>query len=159
MAARVTVITVGRTAAGPLRTLDEDYGERIAQFVPFARRTVRPSRARNAAARRREETNALLDAVPGGATIVVLDAGGRLFNAVSFGRALSSWSTGDGLAFLVGGPDGIDASALEQKTSGRPVERLALGPMTLPHELALVVLLEQIYRALAAARNHPYARH
>jgi len=159
MAARVTVVTVGRPAAGPWRALAEDYGARIASFVPFSRRVVRPSRARGAPARRREETRALIDAVPARARIVALDAGGRPFDTPAFGRAVASWIAGDGLAFLVGGPDGIDGDSLAEAAGARPVDRLALGPMTLSHDLALIVLLEQVYRALAGARNHPYARH
>ena len=57
------------------------------------------------------------------------------------------------LAFLIGGPDGHGEAALAQCH-----EQLSLGPMTLPHGLARVVLLEQIYRAITILSGHPYHR-
>ena len=55
------------------------------------------------------------------------------------------------MAFVIGGSVGLDAPVL-----ARADERLSLGPMTLPHNLARVVLLEQIYRAFRISRGEPY---
>ncbi|RMF75737.1 MAG: 23S rRNA (pseudouridine(1915)-N(3))-methyltransferase RlmH [Acidobacteria bacterium] len=150
------VLTVGRAPRGPWREIQDDYAGRIARHVRLERRAVRPSRARSAAVRRREETRALLAAVPERATRVAFDATGTAVDSPRFARRLADWLTGRGAALIVGGPDGLDREELE---AAGPVEVVSLGRVTLPHELALVVVLEQVYRALAAAENHPYGRH
>lgn len=61
--------------------------------------------------------------------------------------------TGRDLVFLVGGAEGFPAS-----WEDRPAQQISLTPLTLPHELARVILAEQIYRALAILRGHPYPR-
>lgn len=57
------------------------------------------------------------------------------------------------LAFWVGGADGLDPGLVADAD-----ETLSLGPLTMPHQLARVVLAEQLYRALCIMRGHPYAR-
>lgn len=149
---RLTVLTVGRTRRGPLADLERDYLQRIERFAPIARADVPASRAGTRDGRRRAEAFALAAKLSG--TTVALDAGGRALSSDAFRAALESWRARGEVVFVLGGPDGLDDALL-----GTARERLSLGPMTLPHELALVVLLEQIYRALAAGANHPYARH
>ncbi len=154
----VTVVTVGRTGSGPLRELRHDYATRIGRMATVVVGQVRPSRARSPIVRRREETTALVRELPKRGRVVALDARGKSLDSEAFRGQLERWSAGDGVTFLVGGPDGLDDHVL-RCVLGDGFDRLSLGPMTLPHELALVVLLEQIYRALAAGRNHPYSRH
>ena len=57
------------------------------------------------------------------------------------------------VAFLLGGAAGLDPALVAECE-----ERVSLGPLTMPHQLARVVLAEQLYRALCIARGHPYAR-
>jgi 23S rRNA (pseudouridine1915-N3)-methyltransferase len=59
----------------------------------------------------------------------------------------------DGAAFLVGGADGLSAKAM-----AKAAKALSLGPLTLPHGLARIVLAEQIYRAATILAGHPYHR-
>lgn len=89
-----------------------------------------------------------------GTRVVALDEEGRSMDSEGFARHLQQLlAAHPGLAFLVGGadgwPDGLD---------DRIHERLSLSPMTLPHRLARVVLVEQIYRALSIAHGEPYHR-
>ena len=58
------------------------------------------------------------------------------------------------MTLVIGGPDGLSGELRE-----RAREKVSLGDMTLPHDLALVVLLEQLYRALLHDSGHPYSRH
>jgi 23S rRNA (pseudouridine1915-N3)-methyltransferase len=60
---------------------------------------------------------------------------------------------GKDLAFLIGGPDGLAAAALE-----RADQHWSLGPATLPHTLVRIVVAEQLYRAVSQLGNHPYHR-
>jgi len=88
--------------------------------------------------------------LPRGAVIVLLDAGGRQLDSVAFARWLEGHRQGArDVCFVVGGPYGI---ALEARVD----HRLSLGPMTLPHQLARVVLLEQLYRGHKILAGEPY---
>ncbi|MGB4594070.1 MAG: 23S rRNA (pseudouridine(1915)-N(3))-methyltransferase RlmH [Coriobacteriia bacterium] len=104
---------------------------------------------------RRTEAEALERLVPAGARLIALDAGGRQFSSEGFSQHLAEiMHSGQGaVAFIVGGSAGIDPQLL-----ARADERMSLGPMTLPHQLARVVLLEQVYRAFRIMRNEPYHR-
>lgn len=154
MAAWLQLITVGRPRRGPWHELERTYLERIGRYARYERHGVRPSRRGSAAERRREEAAAVERRLRGGLTVAALDAGGESVDSEEFGRRLRRWRDSGGLALLVGGPDGHAPELLS-----RADVRLSLGPMTLPHELAFVTLLEQVYRALAAEKGHPYARH
>jgi 23S rRNA (pseudouridine1915-N3)-methyltransferase len=80
---------------------------------------------------------------------VLLDAGGRTYDSKAFARWLEERRmAGRDVCFVIGGPYGV---ALE-----RCDERLSFGPMTLPHQLARVVLLEQLYRAHKILAREPY---
>jgi 23S rRNA (pseudouridine1915-N3)-methyltransferase len=87
--------------------------------------------------------------IPDRAFTVLLSAEGREFDSVEF----SGWieerrQSGQDLCFIVGGPRGIDLEGCDMK--------LSLGRMTLPHQLARVVLLEQLYRANKIIAGEPY---
>jgi 23S rRNA (pseudouridine1915-N3)-methyltransferase len=87
-------------------------------------------------------------ALPRGARLVALDEHGSDLTTHQFSRLL-----GVETAFVIGGPDGLDASIREQAEV-----LLRLSSMTLPHALAQVVLLEQLYRAASLLTGHPYHR-
>jgi 23S rRNA (pseudouridine1915-N3)-methyltransferase len=81
--------------------------------------------------------------------VVLLNSEGTAFDSVGFSRWLEERRRdGRDLTFVVGGPYGLDLERADL--------RLSLGPMTLPHQLARVVLLEQLYRAHKILANEPY---
>ncbi|MHB1340811.1 MAG: 23S rRNA (pseudouridine(1915)-N(3))-methyltransferase RlmH [Coriobacteriia bacterium] len=104
---------------------------------------------------RRIEAEVLERAIPAGAYVIALDGRGAQHSSEAFsGRLAEIMHSGQPtVVFVVGGSAGIDAALLS-----RADERLSLGPMTLPHQLARVVLLEQVYRAFRIMRNEPYHR-
>ena len=87
-------------------------------------------------------------AIPKGARIVALDERGKDLTTVQFAELLKSET-----AFVIGGADGLDA-----ETKAQAAMLLRLSSLTLPHALAQVVLLEQIYRAATLLTGHPYHR-
>jgi len=87
-------------------------------------------------------------ALPKGARIVALDERGEDFTTAQF-SALLSFET----AFVIGGPDGLDEGIKRQSAL-----LLRVSSLTLPHALAQVVLLEQLYRAATLLIGHPYHR-
>jgi 23S rRNA (pseudouridine1915-N3)-methyltransferase len=95
-----------------------------------------------------------VDKVPRGARIVALDEGGEALSSAQFAAALAGWAGAQAAtAFVVGGPDGLDA-----QTRQGAERLLRLSSLTLPHALAQVVLAEQLYRAATRLTGHPYHR-
>ncbi|MCU0224134.1 MAG: 23S rRNA (pseudouridine(1915)-N(3))-methyltransferase RlmH [Acidobacteria bacterium] len=152
--AALVVAAVGRTRRGPYLELEEDYLARIARLAPVRRAAVAQSRRASAGERRREEGAALAALAPARGTLVALDSRGKSLSSAELARRLARWRERGETVFAVGGPDGLDETLIQAADF-----TLAFGPLTLPHELALVVLLEQLYRALSDAAGHPYGRH
>lgn len=88
-----------------------------------------------------------------GAFKVLLDPAGRSMDSAKFVQVFDQERGDRDLVFIIGGADGLPAEWRD-----RADLLLALSPMTMPHELARVVLAEQIYRALTTLRGHPYPR-
>jgi 23S rRNA (pseudouridine1915-N3)-methyltransferase len=91
-------------------------------------------------------------AIPDDARVVALTRQGTMPASRDFARRLGHWQERAlDIAFVVGGANGLDRSVIE-----RSEEQLSLSPMTLPHEVARLVLLEQIYRGHTILRGEPY---
>ena len=89
-----------------------------------------------------------------GHRMVALDERGTMFTTAQFADRLSKWQReGDDLAFVIGSADGL-ADAVKAAA----VATLALSAMTLPHALARIILVEQLYRAHSLMTGHPYHR-
>ena len=154
---------IGIAAPGKLKhpgaiAYADDFMARIERIVPVHRVAVRAPRRQRSGfdpQARNAEAQALLRAIPGGSVIAALDVQGRPFDSQSFLLwlvGLIESGTRD-LVFVIGGPDGLDPSVVEASNY-----RVSLGPMTFPHDLAEVVLLEQVYRALTRWKGFPYHR-
>ncbi len=139
-----------------MRALAEDYAERIAKFGDFAveeipeakRRVRRDSKKLSAAEARMLER--LRDS-----TKIFVDPQGSEWTSQEFALWLGKQGVRGTreLAFVVGGPDGFSSAFREEADL-----RLSLSRMTLTHEWARVLLLEQIYRGFTILRGFPYAR-
>lgn len=131
-----------------------EYERRIAERVAFRVDEVASEPLQHGRDQvHRREGERIAERVVDGAWIVALTPVGR---APRSSEALSDWLTARlevprPTSFLIGGAAGLAPDVLS-----RADERLSLGPLTLPHQLARVVLAEQLYRALAIAAGHPY---
>jgi 23S rRNA (pseudouridine1915-N3)-methyltransferase len=86
--------------------------------------------------------------------VVILDVIGKEFSSEEFAGRLQDWQAdGRDLAFVIGGPDGVSRACLD-----RADLRWSLSKLTLPHGLARVLFVEQLYRAWSLAAGHPYHR-
>jgi 23S rRNA (pseudouridine1915-N3)-methyltransferase len=151
---RVLVLAVGRPDRGRFGPVFDEYAERVRRFgVTFEASCVAEVRAggrfSDAHVREREARN-LRDALPERCSVIALSPDGRSLTTDAFARLFEQWSH-PLAAFVVGGPLGLDPAF--RKTADSV---LSLSPMTLPHELARVVLAEQIYRAVTILRGVPY---
>ncbi|HPG88104.1 MAG TPA: 23S rRNA (pseudouridine(1915)-N(3))-methyltransferase RlmH [Hyphomicrobium sp.] len=113
------------------------------------------SRAESVIARKADESVRLLKAVNTASIRIALDESGRSLSSDAFAKILSKHADGGAkaCAFLIGGPDGHGAESLASADL-----KLSLGAMTLPHGLARIVLIEQLYRAATILTGHPYHR-
>lgn len=158
---RIVIAAIGKMRAGPERELAERYLERSLAagkqvgLTPVEIRELPESRAGNPETRLREEGEALLAALPEGAKFILLDERGKSMPSAGFARTLATYRDGGtgALAFLIGGPDGL-APALRDRAQFV----LGFSAMTWPHQLARIMLLEQIYRAITILSGHPYHR-
>ncbi|MBF0342445.1 MAG: 23S rRNA (pseudouridine(1915)-N(3))-methyltransferase RlmH [Magnetococcales bacterium] len=155
---RITLLAVGRVMPHPIRELVEEYRERLHHFLPTRVEWVaEEKRDKGVTARQALEREAqrLQARLPAGALLVALDTSGRMFSSPDLARQMDHWmqSGHAEMIFIIGGPDGLDTSILSQATF-----TLSFGPMTFPHMLARVMLLEQLYRAMTLLRGVPYHR-
>jgi 23S rRNA (pseudouridine1915-N3)-methyltransferase len=153
----ITIAAVGKLKAGPERDLYDRYVERASGAgrslgLTFATREFSESRAATAPARKNQEAESILDV---GGVIVALDEGGKTLDSRAFADRIAKWRDDGtpGLVFAIGGPDG-HGPALLQKSAFR----LAFGTMTWPHQLARIMLAEQLYRTVTILSGHPYHR-
>lgn len=153
---RIDVICVGKLKERHWREAADEYLKRLG---PYARLVVTevPDRdvTRDEARALQEEGAGIIRAIPEGAVVAVLEVGGHARSS----EGLAGWLEALGcagashVAFVLGGAAGLDPAVLD-----RADERISLGPLTLPHQLARVVLLEQLYRAFRIIRGEPYHR-
>ncbi len=132
------------------------YLNRIKHFFPVEVTEVSPKRGRqgsNDVAMMRDQSARLLASIPDRGYTVVLDERGQLLDSLKFAKWLERLTidSPNGVTFVVGGDAGFDDSVRR-----RADQLLSLSMMTLPHVLARVVLVEQIYRACTLMRNIPY---
>lgn len=157
---RLSLIAVGRLKEGPERDLVDRYRARadaLGRHLGFAALDlveIAESRARREADRRAEEAGLLLSKAGGGALIALDERGGSL-TSIDLAAQISAWRDAgrDGLAWIVGGPDGLGGAVRD-----RADRLLSFGALTLPHQLVRVLVAEQIYRTLTILAGHPYHR-
>lgn len=150
------VVWVGSTSDIEFRDAVDRYLGRIRHFFPIEVIEVKPERGRRKRSDAevvRAESERLLEAVPQRGRLVVLDERGKQLDSLKFAGWLETETNHNphGISFVLGGDLGLDDTV---RSRGDMV--LGLGPMTLPHELARVILLEQIYRACTVMRNVRY---
>ena len=100
-----------------------------------------------------KEAQAILSALPEKTPVILLDIKGKPTSSEAFSQKLDNWALSgkSHLVFIIGGSDGVT-----EEVKKRASERMSFGPITLPHNLARVVFLEQLYRACKISRHEPY---
>lgn len=138
---RIFVYYLGRPRDPHANALAEEFIKRSRRWAPIEMREVDPRRAESWSK-------------PAGATRIALDPAGKLLDSAAFLELIrEAEQSGRDLVFLVGGAEGLPR---DWRDAAQML--LSLTPLTLPHELARAILAEQIYRALATLRGHPYPR-
>lgn len=157
---KITILCVGKLKEKFYAEAVAEYAKRLSRYckleimeLPEERLPEDPSSAQIAAALEKEAAN-LRSKLPASAFVVALCVEGKLRSSEDLARMLAD-SAGRGqsqVVFLIGGSFGLDPSV-----KALAAERLSMSPMTFPHHLARVMLLEQVYRAYqinAGTRYH-----
>ena len=157
---RITIICVGKLKERFYTEAAAEYQKRLQRHckleileLPEQRLPEDPSPAQIEQALRRE-AEAIRGKLPAGAVLIALCIEGQTMSSEALAERMGRWAGGGGshLVFLIGGSVGLHASLKEQAAL-----RLSMSPMTFPHHLARVMLLEQIYRSyqiLEGSRYH-----
>jgi 23S rRNA (pseudouridine1915-N3)-methyltransferase len=149
------VATVGAPRDPALAAVIRDYETRAARYWPLEWREARAEQARGAstATVQAKEGERLLALAPKGALIVACDVNGASMTSEAFAAWLQREreSAARDVVFLIGG-----AFGLSEAVRSAAQQKLSLAPWTLPHELARLVLAEQLYRAGTIQRGEPY---
>ncbi|GAB2185321.1 23S rRNA (pseudouridine(1915)-N(3))-methyltransferase RlmH [Roseibium sp. LAB1] len=158
---RFTLFCIGKMKAGADKELFDRYIDRARKsgrglgITEVSLTEMPESRAQRADDRKTEEARGIVAALNAGARLVVLDENGKNLTSPAFSRKLEDWKD-EGVpdvVFAIGGADGHG-----QEVLGRADLKLALGAMTWPHQIARILLAEQIYRAMTIQSGHPYHR-
>jgi 23S rRNA (pseudouridine1915-N3)-methyltransferase len=158
---RLLIAAVGKLKQGPERELFAHYlgraeaAGRKLHLAPLDVVEIAEAKGATPQARMEAEARSLLAKRPATHKLICLDRGGTQLGSEDFAQILARYrDTGaQGVAFFIGGADGLGLSA-----SFKADLMLSLGAMTLPHGLARIVLAEQIYRAMTLLSGHPYHR-
>ena len=148
----IEIVAVGKLRPY-YRHAADDYIRRLRRYAHVREQEVREaSRAPNTAVQRAEEAARLEVKIPDRTTVVALAREGVGWSSRELAHQLETWLLqGRPLAFVIGGSSGLNSSVIARASA-----RWSLGPLTFPHELARVILCEQLYRAFTILRGEPY---
>jgi 23S rRNA (pseudouridine1915-N3)-methyltransferase len=150
----VRLLSVGKDRSGLYEPAVQEYAKRLAHYTRFelielpeaSGKKIKPGEAKTA------EAEAILSKRKPQDWLVALDERGQLMDSVELSRFVAKAQTGaKDLLFIIGGDEGLDESVRSAANL-----TLSLSKMTLPHRLARVVLVEQIYRAYTILKGEPY---
>lgn len=154
---KLTLIAVGHKMPDWIAAGVDDYTRRMPPDLPMKLIEIKPGHrvaGEDGEKARKLEAERIFSALPAGSLPVALDERGTQATTRELADWLAGWmNEGISPAFIIGGADGLDASV---KT--RASRLLGLSRLTLPHALARVLLVEQVYRATCILKNHPYHR-
>ena len=153
---RLTIVAVGLKAPDWAQTAYDDYAKRFPPEIKLELKAVKtePRASKTLDTLLLAEKLRIEAAIPRGTHVVALDERGTHVTTVALADRLTAWQlSGNDVAIVIGGPDGLDAGFKKAAH-----ERLRLSDLTLPHAMVRVLLIEQLYRAWSITINHPYHR-
>ena len=150
---KIKIAWIGKTKEPAIQSLTDEYLKRISRYVHGGRLALRDEAALLQMCGRTAPAKAARQRALGKSTLVLMDSRGKQFSSEELAHFLGDYQDRNPLplVFAIGPADGFSdvARSAAQHT-------ISLGRMTLAHELARVVLLEQVYRAFTILKGHPY---
>jgi 23S rRNA (pseudouridine1915-N3)-methyltransferase len=151
---RIRFIWPGKTKDERLRSLIEEYAKRLSRFTRCEIVEIKETRTRDAAAVNKESLR-IFEAIGESTLAVLLDLNGRELSSRELANQVQRWENDavKEIAVVIGGPEG-----LSPQVQSRANVRWRLTRLTLTHEMARVLAVEQLYRAYAINRGLPYQK-
>jgi 23S rRNA (pseudouridine1915-N3)-methyltransferase len=151
---RIRFIWPGKTKDEHLRALVAEYLKRLTRFVRCEVVETRETAGTDMASVAKESRR-ILDAIPAGSVAVLLDVKGREWNSPELADEVRRWENDSikEVAIVIGGPEGVSS-----EVAARAQKRWRLSRLTLTHEMARVVAVEQLYRAYTINRGLRYQK-
>ncbi len=152
---RLRILWPGKTRDARLRALVKEYEKRLSYFAKCEVKEIRESANSGSKLGTKTASKRILDALPSGVFTVLLDPNGTELTSKEMAAQILDWEN-RGLkevSFIVGGPHGVS-----EEVTDRVNDRWSLSRLTLTHEMARVLLLEQLYRAYTIIRGLPYQK-
>jgi 23S rRNA (pseudouridine1915-N3)-methyltransferase len=153
----IRLIAVGDRQPDWVDTAFNNYAGRLPRHWQFRADEVSADARRKAAsadAAKAAEADKILSRIRDSELVILLDERGREFSSRDLSRTLNGWlNAGQDLAFVIGGADGV-----ADEVKRRADLTWSLSKLTLPHGLARVLFIEQLYRAWSLLTGHPYHR-
>ncbi|MFZ0139236.1 MAG: 23S rRNA (pseudouridine(1915)-N(3))-methyltransferase RlmH [Candidatus Sulfotelmatobacter sp.] len=150
---KIKIAWMGKTKEPAIQSLTDEYLKRISRYVPVEGLALRDEAALLQMCGRTPVAKTSKTKSVAKSTLALMDSRGKQFSSEEFARFLGDYQDRNPLplVFAVGSADGFSQAA-----RGAAQHTISFGKMTLPHELARVVLLEQVYRAFTILKGHPY---
>lgn len=152
---RISLISIGQKPPAWVSEGFEEYARRLPPHLSLQLQELPlGNRKADAAKVMREEAERVLDTIPKGDRVVLLDEHGKQHRTRDLAKRLDVWQQdGRDVSLVIGGPDG-HGEAVRQAAD----ETWSLSPLTFPHMLVRILVAEQLYRAWSILQNHPYHR-
>lgn len=151
---RLHLLCVSRRPTGWVTEAGAEYLKRLKGRLDLQVRELSPATASQPEEQRQREAETILKAVPTGARLVALDERGMAWSTAELANELAAWrDEARDVALVIGGAEGL-AESLRQSAA----RCWSLSRLTLPHQFARILVIEQIYRAYSLLNNHPYHR-
>lgn len=153
---RISLLVVGRTTTGYLKTGIDEYAARLSHYAQFDiqyLQDAKHTRNQSEAQQKTAEGRQILATVDNSDYVLLLDERGREYGSAAFAQFLQKrlLSGVKRVVFVVGGPYGFSPEVY-----ARANDKLSLSQMTFPHELVRLVFVEQLYRAFTILNHEPY---
>jgi 23S rRNA (pseudouridine1915-N3)-methyltransferase len=149
------IIAFGIIGESPEKKIFENFNKRIKAKITIKELEYRNIKSIKPDEIKQKEANLIFSNIDENSYIISLDENGKQFSSIEFAQKLENimLNGNSNINFVIGGANGLDKSVIEKSNLV-----ISLGKMTLPHILARILLIEQLYRAQTILANHPYHR-
>lgn len=149
---KITIISIGKFENSPYKKIFEEYFKRISYKIELKEIDAKGSKNIELEKIKLKEAELINKNLSKGSFKICLDENGSQYTSIEFSKLLNSkFNEGSNIDFIIGGAFGLDKEFLRKSNI-----TLSLGKLTLPHIMARIILIEQIYRAESIIKGHPY---
>ena len=152
---KLRLVWLGKTRDRHLASLAKDFAARIEHSLPIEITELKDVKSGDGERRLQDEASRILGALDGSDRVILLDASGPMWSSRQLADFLGKHMNEEQrrLTFVIGGFGGTAESVRK-----RADRKWSLSPLTFTHDMTRVLVLEQLYRALAILNNHPYSK-